>query len=224
MKRNTMIMLGALSALAIAGPASAQTSSAEAQSKASGAVDQKHATVSQQASSEARLQAVRDRAAQASAEAAQKVDTKLAAEARKVDVESDQKGEAAVAARLGKEFHMSADALIDERARLGAGWGELMIAHTLDAGSNAGVTVNQLFDLRQDGMGWGRIAAGLGLSAGKVMSAVQAETRVARGLDRPDGRVGSLSATASTSSSTQANVGSTGVGLNTGLGIGLGKR
>ena len=224
MKPNTMILLGALSALAIAGPASAQTSSAEAQSKASGAVEQKNATATASASSEARLQAVRDRAAQTSAEAAQKVDGKLAAEAKKVDVESDAKGDAAVAARLAKEFHLSADALSDERARLDAGWGELMIAHTLDASAKTDLTMDQIFALRQEGMGWGQIAAGLGLSPGNVVGAVQAETRVARGVDRPDGRVAPIGASASVSSSTQAGVGSTTTGLTTGLGLGIGKR
>jgi hypothetical protein len=119
---------------------------------------------------------------------------------------------------------VSADALSDERARLDAGWGELMIAHTLDANAKTDLTMDQIFALRQEGMGWGRIAAGLGLSPGNVKGAVQAETRVARGIDRPDGRVAPIGASASVSSSTQAGVGSTTTGLTTGLGIGIGKR
>jgi hypothetical protein len=205
MTRHTMLVLGALSAAAIAGPAGAQSSSASADAQA-------------------RLEAVRSRGAQVSAEATKKVEAKLAAEASKVDVQSEQKGEAAVAARLAKEFHVSADALTEERARFDAGWGELMIAHTLDANAKTDLTMDQILSLRQEGMGWGQIAGGLGLSPGGAVSAVQAETRVASGLDRPDGRVAPISAGVTSASSTHATAGSTGAGVTTGLGIGLGGR
>ena len=39
--------------------------------------------------------------------------------------------------------------------------------------------VEQLVQMRNDGMGWGRIAAGLDLRLGSVVSAVKAEGRVA---------------------------------------------
>jgi hypothetical protein len=184
MTRHTMILLGALSAMALAGPAGAQVS----------------------------------------AEATKKVDAKLAAAANQVDLQSEQKGEAAVVARLAKEFHVSAATLADESARFDAGWGELMIAHTLDANAKTDLTMDQIFALRQEGMGWGQIAADLGLSPGGTVSAVQAETRVAMGLDRPNGRVAPISAGVTASSSTQATVGSTGAGITSGLGIGLGGR
>src|SRR5437899_10397045 len=64
-----------------------------------------------------------------------------------------------------------------------------MIALALSANAKASVTAEQLLQLRADHMGWGQIAAGLGLDLGDAVSAAKAEARVAAGLAKPDRRV-----------------------------------
>jgi hypothetical protein len=60
------------------------------------------------------------------------------------------------------------------------------VAHTLLANTR-GVTVDQLFDMRAEGLGWGQIAYGLGLNQKEVVAAVQDEGGVVRGRSKPDG-------------------------------------
>src|SRR5437867_11585576 len=64
-----------------------------------------------------------------------------------------------------------------------------MIAQTLALNSKSDVTADQLITLHKDGMGWGQIAAGLGLRLGEVVSAVNAESHVASGQAKADGKV-----------------------------------
>ena len=94
-----------------------------------------------------------------------------------------------VSSRLATEFGMTGEALVAEKNDLGASWGQLMIAHTLMANSKTEIATKELVDMHQQGMGWGKIAAGLGLKLGEVVSAVNAESRVASGLAKADGKV-----------------------------------
>jgi hypothetical protein len=126
------------------------------------------------------------RAAKVSAEERAETDAKLAEQAKKIDARATTSGNAAVVARLSKEFGVSADALAKEREKFETGWGQLMIAHTLQARAKSGTTADQLLALRREGMGWGEIAAGLGLSLGKTMSAVNAESRMALEKEKDD--------------------------------------
>ncbi len=127
-----------------------------------------------------------------SAEARVKAEAQIEASGRDVDKQAAADGDAKVAARLAEEFGLSADAILAQKAALGASWGELTIAHCLAANAKADVTVEQLMALREEREGWGRIAAGLELSLGSAVSAIRAESRVARGLVRPDGRVAAM--------------------------------
>lgn len=105
-----------------------------------------------------------------------------------VDHHAQADGDAKMASRLGDEFGMSADAVLAEKSALGTSWGQLTIAHSIAANSNEDVTVEQLMEMRKDGMGWGEIAAGLDLELGSVVSSVKAESAVARGLAHADGK------------------------------------
>src|SRR6185503_7077581 len=98
-------------------------------------------------------------------------------------------GSTTVAGRLAAEFGMTTDELMSEHQAIGCSWGDLMIAHSLHANAGAEASVAQLIQLRREGTGWGQIAAGLGLKLGQVVSAVQAEGKVASGLAKPDGKV-----------------------------------
>jgi hypothetical protein len=205
--------LAAALSVALAAPSLAQSAGAggQAQSQTSGQAKTKDAQVSpaldtqSQASAEADAQAqasanamleahktlttVKDKGARVSADARAKADAKLKAAADKTDAEAKSGGDARVAARLAAEFGTTADALMAERQALGCTWGELMIAHSLDANAKTEITVSQLFELRKEGTGWGQIAAGLGLKLSEAVSAAQAEAKVATGLAKPDGKV-----------------------------------
>lgn len=114
-------------------------------------------------------------------------DSKLAAEARHIDRISV--GETLVARFLGAEFGMSEDAVVAQKESLGASWGNLTIAHTLAASDKPGMTVAQVLQLHDHGMGWGQVAAGLGFKLSDAIRAVNEESRVARGSCKADGRV-----------------------------------
>jgi len=114
-------------------------------------------------------------------------DSKLAAEARHID--RNAVGGTLVARFLGAEFGMSEDAVLAQKESLGASWGNLTIAHTLAASDKPGMSVAQVLQLHERGMGWGQVAAGLGFNLGNAIRAVNEESRVARGSTKADGRV-----------------------------------
>ena len=151
-----------------------------------------------------KLEAIKVKGAQTSATARSKAETKLDAAAKKADADAGAQGEAKVASRLAAEFGMTAEELTVERQTLGCSWGELMIAHSLRAMSTTEVSVAELFQLRQDGTGWGQIAAGLGLKLGEAVSAVRAEGQVAAGLAKPDGKVAATHQAARAGAATRA--------------------
>ena len=102
----------------------------------------------------------------------------------------------AVAGRMAEEFGVSRETIAREKDRLAASWGDLTIAHTLEANSRCGLTARQFFKLHDDGMSWSEIAYGLGLGLSQFKSAVQIECRVASGKSSADGRVAFIRAEA----------------------------
>jgi len=114
-------------------------------------------------------------------------DRELAAEARNINRASV--GETRVARYLGAEFGIGEEAITAEKRDLGASWGNLTIAHTLAAGDKQGMTVAQVLQLHDRGMGWGQVAAGLGLELHDAIRAVNAESRVARGRAKAGGKI-----------------------------------
>lgn len=134
------------------------------------------------------LDAARQKAMKASGKELDDVAKKVQELENGVETEATTKGDATVAGRIAGEFGMTADALTAERSQFGRGWGELMIAHTLAANSKTNLTVADLFQMRTEGMGWGQIAHGMDLKMGDLVAAVKAESRVATGLAKPDGK------------------------------------
>lgn len=206
----------------------AQTQVVESNGQAESHASAKAASVTSEASASARADAqqlrerIAQRAARTSHEARARAESRLDATAKQVEVTAQNAGEAKVAQRLAAEFGMSTQALLDERAALDASWGQLMIAHTIDANSSTDVTVEQLIAMQRDGMGWGSIAAGLGLQLGSVVSSVKAESRVANGLAKADGQVSRMQGEGARGVSANAGVqGGLGVG-HAGAGAGLG--
>jgi hypothetical protein len=180
------------------------------------------ASVEVPVASDQELQVVRQRGAEAKADARAKAEAKLSAAARQLEKEVAVKGEADVAARLANELGLATEALTAERRTLGVSWSEVVIAHTLQANSEVGVTVQQVLGLRAEGLGWGQIAAGLGFDLGHAVRAVQSEVKVAVGRAKVDGQVAVIRGSKlDTGSSVKAGTGtsavpSAGVGASVG--------
>lgn len=177
------------------------------------------------AKDQARLQEIRDRATKMPASDQVEIEKKLEGNAKDVDVEAVTNGDATVADRFAAEFGLTSEALLAERTQYGVGWGEVMIAHTLLANAPSGTTIDQLYALRGEGMGWGRIAYGMGLRVGSVATAVKTETQVARGTMKADGKtakIGTNTRVASTTGSAHAH--STRVGATTNNAVGVGAK
>jgi hypothetical protein len=93
-----------------------------------------------------------------------------------------------VARDLGAEFGMSREAILAQKDDLHASWGNLTIAHTFAARDGGGMTVAQILQLHDRGMGWGQIAAGLRFNMRDAVTAVNAASGVARGITKADGK------------------------------------
>lgn len=150
--------------------------------------DEMSASTPDASKGDARQKAIRERAAKMSAKEREAVETKLQANEKDVDVEAVTNGDATVADRFAAEFGVTSEALLAERTQNNVGWGEVMIAHTLLANAPAGTTIDQLYALHADGMGWGQIAYGMGLRVGSFEGAVKTESMIARGTMKPDGK------------------------------------
>jgi hypothetical protein len=166
------------------------------------------AATSSQASAE--ISRVRERGLKVSAKERAAAETKLSADARKIDADAGQQGEATVAGRLAGEFQSTADAMMAERTDLKASWGDLTIAHALAANAKTDLTVADLAGMHADGMGWGQIAAGLGLNLGETVSAIHTEGKVAGGQAKAGARAAVI----------HGEGAKAGVGVNTGLALG----
>jgi len=133
------------------------------------------------------LEAIRTRAKTLPAKQNDASEPKIEAAIKNVNDEAAKNG-SNVPDRLAQELGMTSDALAAEKAKFNAGFGELMIAHLLlsNEKSTSTVTLDDLFKLHQDGMGWGQIAHGMGLKLGDLVSAAKSEGRVATGKAKVD--------------------------------------
>jgi hypothetical protein len=118
-----------------------------------------------------------------------RADTKMQTSVRLFDRNAEKLGDAWVAAWLASRLGKSPKALTREHNKLHTSWGQLMIAHRLAAScGNPWVTPGLLLQMKANGMGWGRIAAGLGLRLGSCVKSVGVEARVANGFTRAGAR------------------------------------
>jgi hypothetical protein len=122
-------------------------------------------------------------------------DRELASKAR--DIDRASVGETGAAGFLASEFGMSEEAIIAEKKDFGASWGNLTIAHTLAASDKQGMTAAQVLQLHDRGMGWGQVAAALHFKLDDVLKAVDAESRVASGRAKADGKTAPVGTDAS---------------------------
>jgi len=241
MTYRKLTILVALGTLSCAGAAAAQTTQGEGTAAARGdaqaavssnAAAHAQASANVSAKAAAQMDALRmhiaAKASKVSANACAQADAKMSTTVNNVNAEARQDGSSRVAGRLAGEFRTSAEALAAERNQLDASWGDLTVAHTIAANSKTAVTADQLLQLRSEGTSWGRLAAGLGLELGSVVSAVRTEGRVATGLVAADGRVsaihgeGALGVGPGIDTRAGVGVGVGQAGANVGLGAGAG--
>jgi len=132
--------------------------------------------------------AMRDKAKAASGSQVSGVNKNLTAVSKSIDDMAAKDGDTAVATRLASDLGVSSESLVSERSKYGAGWGDITIAHTLAANATQGATVDQVFQMHTEGIGWGGIASSLGLNLGGVVSAAKEEGKVVGGTAKPDGK------------------------------------
>jgi hypothetical protein len=150
----------------------------------------------------------------------------------KADAEATRQSMEQKASKTSKQAKAQADAKLQETSlkvdESACSWGELMIAHDLSANLKTPIEASQLLRWHQDGMGWGQMAAGLGLSLGSVVSSANTESRVAAGSARADGKVagiygeGARGAGAGLDMGVGAQAGKVAAGGTAGLGVKIG--
>jgi hypothetical protein len=179
------------------------------------------------ANADASLNAIRERAKKASTKTCAAVQKQLGEISRQIDAETNAKGDVIVAGRMAPEFGMTAEAMTAEQSKFDTGMGELTIAHTLMANSKTEVTMEQIFQLHQEGLGWGQIAHGLNLRISELAAAMTSEQNVASGRAKADGKVAMIHSDTRLATSTKAGakagapLGSTHVGTASSAGVGL---
>jgi hypothetical protein len=175
------------------------------------------------ANAEVSLNPIRERARKASTKACAAVQKQLGEISRQINAEANEKGDVIVAGRMAPEFGMTPEAMTAEQGRFNTGMGEIVIAHTLMSNSSTAVTAEQLFQLHQEGLGWGQIAHGLNLRISELGTAVSSEQNVALGRTKADGKVAMIHSDTRVASSTKAGMqtGSTHAGAASSAGVGL---
>lgn len=121
------------------------------------------------------LNRIRARANEIDAKEKDVTEKSLRQTAVEIDAANASKDKAVVASRLAAEYGGIPELYVGEHDRLKTGWGELAIAHTILSSSKTTVTIDQLYDLRQEGLGWGQIAHGLDLPSAEFTKSVHAK-------------------------------------------------
>lgn len=144
------------------------------------------------------LGGVRARAATVDAAERRATEPQLDSLRAAIDAHADSVGGDTLSLRLRREFGSLADSAEVWRSRTGLGWGELVIATTLAANApdSLRLSVLDLAALRNEGLGWGAIAHGMGYSLGSLVSAARTEALTATGVNPADGRVARIGAAA----------------------------
>ena len=83
--------------------------------------------------------------------------------------------------------------------------------------------MDQIFQLRDDGLGWGQIAYGLNLKMSEVTAAVKSEGNVAMGMAKADGKPAMIHSGTHIAATQNAGVhaGPASVGTASSVGVGL---
>ncbi|HXF59488.1 MAG TPA: hypothetical protein VN539_06665 [Candidatus Saccharimonadales bacterium] len=166
---------------------------------------------------------VKERGMKISAKQKAEVDKKIDDIEKAIETESTTKGDAEVAGRVAAEFGVTPDALIAERSKYGRGWGELVVGRTLAANAKTDATLDDLFTMRSQGVGWASIAAGLDLKLADVVTAVKSEQQVAMGVEKGDGKPAMIAMAAAPKTKADSKVKASASDAGVGGGVDLNK-
>lgn len=103
------------------------------------------------------------------------IDVKIDNAVNVISSDATRMGDASFAERLGAQFGVSADVIMQQRAQFDASWGDLAVAHSIATLSRTGVTVDQIFGMRADGRSWTQIAGTLRVAPGRFMTSVKTQ-------------------------------------------------
>ncbi|HEU4724150.1 MAG TPA: hypothetical protein VFU59_02515 [Candidatus Eisenbacteria bacterium] len=151
------------------------------------------------------LQRIRDRAKTVDPLEKEKNEKSLRESATEVDAATAKKEHVEVAGRLAAEYGGIPELYLGEKERLKTGWGDLSIAHAILQGAKTTVTIDQLYDLRQEGLGWGQIAHGLDLNVGELVKTAHAKGRSAVGAPEGAGKTERADAKGDAKAAAKAN-------------------
>lgn len=143
--------------------------------------------------SKQKIEAIEKRGEAVTAAVRKATEPRLVALARQIDLEAESAPDA-MAERLAAETRMSAKAVVKERRSCDAGWGDYVIARTLCASTAFPISTAQIVGLHRDGMSWAMVAHGLGLDVNAFVQAAEAQSQVALGESKPDGRMARIAA------------------------------
>jgi hypothetical protein len=136
--------------------------------------------------------AIQERAAKVSNQTRANADLRLDGCCVQVDQTAKECGEAQVARRIADEFALDPVRLQREHDAAQASWGELLVASVLALNTRTAIAPRHLVLWHHAGLSWSQLACGLGLELDSTVSAVDLETRVARGRAKPDHRVATI--------------------------------
>ena len=179
---------------ATAAPSSAPPAAEKAAPKAPELQPQDPSTSPETANAMADLKRIRQRASQVDPKEQEATEKSLRETAAEVDAGAAKKEKVEVASRLAAQFGGIPELYVGEHDRLKQGWGEIAIAHTLLSSAKTTLTIDQLFDLRQEKLGWGQIAHGLDLNVGEFTKMAQANGHAAVGAASGAGKAEAVAA------------------------------
>jgi hypothetical protein len=189
MKRIVPFLVGSAVAVSLAAAAFAQSSTpAGSDPSAAPAASSQAPEAAKAPVSNPAIDRVKERGMKISAKQKADIDKKIDDIEKAIQTEATTKGDAEVAGRVAVEFGVTPDALIAERSKYARGWGEIVVGRTLAANAKTDATLDDLFTMRSQGMGWAAIAAGLDLKLADVVTAMKSEQQVAIGVERGDGK------------------------------------
>lgn len=128
------------------------------------------------------ISVIRERAEQMPIDRRLDMDKRIRATIDKVNDDAARRGQAVFAAKLAAAYGTTKDALLDEKATLGLGWGDLVVAHTLLGNSARKVALVDLATLRSDGLSWSAIAYGLQFHMEDLEDVIKSGGKIASGL------------------------------------------
>ncbi|MGE5178233.1 MAG: hypothetical protein ACM3PF_03975 [Bacteroidota bacterium] len=100
------------------------------------------------------------------------VETRLETTVSTVNSDATRVGGATFTDRLATDLGVTADVLTQERTQFNVGFGDLLVAYSIQSASKTSVTIDQIMQMRASGQSWTAIARSLQIAPGRLMRSV----------------------------------------------------